>query len=167
MNSNGKIIKGKNIVDDNWQYIDNYEQLDELTDANIIIPLDIWMHQREQLSKHKMLGLTFSSDENLKKISVDLDHFKLVALQFASFTDGRAYTQARLLRERYDYKGVIRATGNVLRDQIPFMSRVGFNEFKLDQSRNLEDALKSFDEFSVYYQAAADDTKPIYQQEYL
>ena len=94
----------------------------------------------------------------------DLPRLELVALEFPKFSDGRALSQARLLRERYGYRGEIRAMGDVLRDQLFFMTRCGFDAFEPRPDRSLEDALAAFDEFSASYQPAADQPLPLYRR---
>ena len=87
----------------------------------------------------------------------------IIALDFPAFKDGRSYSHARILRDRYNYEGELRAIGNVLRDQMFFMLRCGINCFEVTEGKNAEDALKSFNDFTVRYQAAADDAVPIYK----
>lgn len=92
-----------------------------------------------------------------------LDDFpELIALDFPAFKDGRCYSHARLLRERYDYQGELRAVGDVLRDQLFFMKRCGIDSFQLRSDKDMEDALNAFNDFSVKYQTAADGAPPIY-----
>ena len=86
----------------------------------------------------------------------------MIAIDFPAFKDGRGFSQARLLRERYGYKGEIRAVGDVARDQMFFMARCGINAFEVKPGRSLEDALKAFNDFSVTYQPAADDGRPFF-----
>ena len=87
-----------------------------------------------------------------------------MALNFPIFRDGRAYSTARLLRDRYGFKGELRATGDVLRDQIFFMRRVGFDAFEVRGDRSIEDALKAFDDFKVTYQPSADESQPLWRR---
>jgi uncharacterized protein (DUF934 family) len=89
-----------------------------------------------------------------------LAHLSLVALDFPTFKDGRAYSTARLLRERYQYKGELRAVGNVLRDQFLFMVRCGFDAFEVATEQEADAWKKAMDAFSVWYQVAADDRQP-------
>jgi len=93
-----------------------------------------------------------------------LAHFQVIALNFPSFTDGRHYSSARLLRERYGYKGEIRAIGDVLRDQLFYMRRCGFDAFAIRADRDPVDALEGLKDFSVTYQAAADDERPLFRR---
>ena len=108
-------------------------------------------------------ALTISNDTSLADVKCDLAGFSTIILEFPAFKDGRAYTQARLLRERYGYAGEIRARGDVLRDQLLFMARCGFDGFEF-AGPNAEEAGKALDEFSYAYQPAADDVAPIWRK---
>jgi len=89
-------------------------------------------------------------------LAPDLDRLELIVLEFPKFTDGRAYSQARLLRERYGYRGELRAAGNVLRDQLLFMQRCGFDAFELTQGQPVQAWVAATNEFTVFYQPAGD-----------
>ncbi len=108
-------------------------------------------------------ALVIANDESLADVGNDLSGFDVVILAFPAFGDGRAYSQARLLRERFGYTGEIRARGDVLRDQILFMTRCGFDAFEFDGPGAVvaEAALK---EFSFAYQPAADLTEPVWRK---
>src|SRR5690606_12426030 len=99
-----------------------------------------------------------------EEIAEDLQHFQVVALNFPAFTDGRHYSSARLLRERYGYKGEVRAIGDVLRDQLFLMRRCGFDAFAVRPDRDPYDALLGLKDFSVTYQAASDDPRPLFRR---
>ncbi len=91
----------------------------------------------------------------------DIEFFSVIALDFPTFKDGRSYSHARLLRERYNYQGELRAVGDILQDQLFFMERCGINSFHIRDDKDIEQALNGFKSFSSRYQAAADDTTPI------
>jgi len=90
-----------------------------------------------------------------------LDAVNEIVLEFPNFADGRAYSQARLLRERKGFRGTIRATGDVLCDQIQFMARVGIDAFDIGD-RNIENYRQALGVFSVFYQCAADSVEPVW-----
>src|SRR3546814_2142105 len=97
---------------------------------------DVCSSDLERLRGHNgRLGLRLKSDQSPAGIAEDLGHFQLVALEFPRFGDGRAYSYARLLRERYGFKGELRAVGNVLRDQFLFMLRCGFDALDRKSTR--------------------------------
>ncbi len=106
-------------------------------------------------------ALVISNDASLVDIAQDISGFDVIILEFPQFKDGRAYSQARLLRERLSYTGEIRARGGVLRDQLLFMTRCGFNAFEFDDVGAAEEALR---EFTFAYQPAADSAAPIWRQ---
>jgi uncharacterized protein (DUF934 family) len=157
-----RIIKNRQIIVDPWQAIGDDEVLPE---APVIITLTRWQRDREQLLAHDQgIGVRLTNDIDPQEIAADLDHFQVIALEFPIFRDGRAYSQARLLRERYGYRGELRAVGDVLRDQLLFMYRSGFDAFELRADRDIEDALQAFTEFTVTYQAAVDEPRPLYRR---
>ena len=94
-------------------------------------------------------------------VTNDLDRLALIALDFPVFRDGRAYSHARLLRERFGFDGEIRATGNVLRDQFLFMHRCGFDAFVIADPAQADAWLQSISEISVWYQPATDSRTPV------
>ncbi len=85
----------------------------------------------------------------------------MIAIEFPIYRDGRGYSQARILRDRYSYEGELRAVGDVLKDQMFYLHRVGFNAFEVRADRSIEDALKSLKDFSVTYQPAVDNPLPL------
>jgi len=101
-------------------------------------------------------ALTLANTDEVGELGARLDGVKLVVLNFPKFTDGRAYSQARLLRERLGFKGELRATGAVFRDQVPFMLRCGFDSFESDQPGFAEALAKARTLFSVVYQPVGD-----------
>ena len=158
-----RIIRDRQVVEDDWQHIENGA---DLPDGKVIVTLDRWQADREALIArgNSGLGIRLESDQHAEDIAEDLEHFEVVALDFPVFRDGRAFTTARLLRDRYGYKGELRAVGDVLRDQIFYMHRCGFNAFEVRADRSIDDALKAFDDFSVTYQPAADEHQPLWRR---
>lgn len=108
-------------------------------------------------------ALTIRNDVSLADVKCDLAGFSVIILDFPKFKDGRAYSQARLLRERYGYTGEIRARGEVLRDQLLFMARCGFDAFEFAGAK-AEEAGAALNEFSFAYQPAADDMAPVWRK---
>ncbi len=154
------LIKDGKVVDDPWVAV--AEDSDLPAGGAVIVTLERWRSSREDLLRRGgPLGIRLKSDQSPALIADDLSHFDVVALEFPRFTDGRAYSYARLLRERYDYKGEVRAVGDVLRDQFLFMHRCGFDAFEVADDAALGAWLKAMTEFSVWYQPAADDRTPV------
>ena len=155
------ISKDLQVIDDAWQLVGDEADLPE---GNIIVSHARWQKEREQLgARGGKIGLRISGETSLATIAEDLGRFALIALEFPKFGDGRCFSHARVLRERYRYPGEVRAVGDVLRDQLYFMRRCGIDSFAVREDKNIEDALKAFAEFSVRYQPAADDAEPIYR----
>lgn len=151
-----QIIKNREIVNDTWQHLSDDDNLPD-SSVNIIVTVERWRKDRKALlARDGELGVTIGGGVSVDEIVADLEHFQLVAVRFPEFKDGRGYSYARLLRERYGFKGEIRAIGNVLRDQLFYMGRCGINAFEVQEDRDIQDALKAFYEFTVRYQPAAD-----------
>ena len=160
-----KIINQRQIVEDNWQTIDEETPLDQLPAANLIISLSYWQKHKNSLSqRNEPLGVKLKPEDEITDIAKDLEKLALVVLEFPAFRDGRAYSQARQLRQHFGYQNEIRATGNVLRDQLTYMERVGFTSFEIDSKQDINDALNAFDEINVKYQASSDEALPLFKR---
>lgn len=156
------VIKHRRIVKDRWQTVADDA---ELPTGPVIVSQARWRKERTALlARGEPVGVRLPNTVNIAELADDLPALALVALEFPKFADGRAYSQARLLRERYGYQGEIRATGDVLRDQLFFMARSGFDAFEIRADRHLEEALKAFSDFSESYQPAADQPLPLYRR---
>lgn len=151
------LIKKGAVVADAWTAVADDQPLPS---GPIVVSLERWRRDRDTLiGRNSGLGVRLASHEPAQAIAADLPRLDLVALEFPTFRDGRAYSTARLLRERYGFAGEVRAVGNVLRDQFLFMHRCGFDAFAVE-----DDAAAAWNaalaEISVVYQAAADDRVP-------
>ena len=128
--------------------------------AKVLLPLTEFREFSGTWQKHVgtngALGVKLSPADDPVLIANDLEKLALIAIEFPAFTDGRGYSTATLLRERYRYIGVLRAVGDVQRDQIFLMSRAGFTTFALRDDQSIEKSLAAFNDFSSYYQHAAD-----------
>ncbi len=136
-------------------------------DTKLLLPLTVWQEEREALIANdapSTLGVWLDSHEDAAALKDDLNLLSLVAVNFPTFKDGRGYSIAYLLRERYGYKGELRAIGEVLRDQLFYLKRVGFDAFQLREDTNVEEAIAAFNDFSTTYQASVDQPIPLYQR---
>jgi len=126
----------------------------ELPGGPVILPKKRWLAERDRLaSRNAALGLQIEPGEAIDDIAADLSRFTLIALSFPKFTDGRAFSTARLLREKHGFAGELRAVGNVLSDQIPFMRRVGFDSFEVTHAPTRRALAEGrIAEVSLYYQ---------------
>jgi len=160
-----RVIKNKSIIDDEWSLKREIKNTDPIPSGNVILPFLFWQTNRDELiNSKKSHAIWIDGSIEIETIASDLQYFALIALDFPTFKDGRSYSHARLLRERYEFKGELRAIGDVLQDQLFFMERCGINSFRIRDGKDIEKALKSFDVFSVNYQGAADDSVTISQQ---
>jgi len=133
----------------------------------IIIGLARWQEERGLIEpRNTPIGLRLKPSDAVEQIAGDLDRIAVVALEFPKFNDGRAMSQARLLRERHGYRGEIRATGKVLRDLLLFMHRCGFDAFEVADTVTADIVAKSLAEFDVFYQPAADGSQSVIQRRY-
>jgi len=153
-----KIIKDKAIIEDSWTH---YSGEGDLPDGNIIVSLKIWQ-EMDLSGRH--VGLQLELDEHPKDIDVDLNNFEVIAINFPTFNDGRGYSYAKILRDRFGYTNEIRAVGDVMRDQLFMMQRCGFNAYEIKAGKDIKDALKAFDDFSVTYQVSSDEHLPLYRR---
>ena len=159
-----RVIKSGRVVEDSWQRIAAPDALQALPEGDLILPLVYWRANGELLAGHNgKVAVCLNGDDSLDDVAGSLDRFELVALEFPGFTDGRSYSHARLLRDRFGYRGEIRAVGEVLRDQLFFMQRCGIDSFHVREDKDAEDALKGLSDFSVKYQTAADGAPPVYK----
>ena len=106
------------------------------------------------------LGVLWPNSRRVAELEPWLGHLALIALEFPKFRDGRAYSQARLLREQFGFRGTLRATGDVLRDQFQFLVRAGFDSFEVKKPADAAAFAKSASRYSVHYQASADGSLP-------
>ena len=149
------LIKDKQVVTDTWQHVDGESAL--TAKGGVIVSLARWQAERSVLvGRNTPLGIRLKSDQGADAIVDDLPRFGVVALEFPNFKDGRPYSTARLLRERYHYTGELRAVGDILRDQLQFMRRCGFDAFEFTDKTAAEKAIVAFDEIEAVYQTAAD-----------
>jgi uncharacterized protein (DUF934 family) len=149
------LIKNGELVDSS--FIDASGASEIPATGAVIVSLEQWQAQRRALlARGTPLGIRLHSDQSPELVAPDLEHFALVALEFPKFRDGRAYSYARLLRERYGFEGELRAVGDVLLEQLFFMLRTGFDAFELASADPLRDYQVALADFSVWYQPTAD-----------
>jgi uncharacterized protein (DUF934 family) len=122
---------------------------------SVTVSLKRWQAERTRLKgRNARTGLRLPNDARVESLAEDVGTLPMIVLDFPKFTDGRAYSQARLLRARLGYKGELRASGNVLRDQLLFMRRCGFDSFEVDGPRAAAEGwADAFKEFDLAYQA--------------
>ena len=126
-------------------------------DGAILVPAARFLEDPQALLAHAgKLGVIWPNNRDIDDLVPYLDRLAAIALVFPSFRDGRAYSQARLLRERYAFEGELRATGQVLRDQFVFMLRAGFDAFEVKKESDAEAFAATVKRYSVFYQPTGD-----------
>ena len=163
-----EIIKNGKVVSDDWQVLrlEPEQQPDavEVADGNVIVPLSVWQAQRTVLASRSNVGVWLASAERAESLANDVTTLPVIAIDFPKFSDGRGYSIAYNLRSRLGYRGELRAIGDVLRDQLFYMQRVGFNAFATRPDRSIHDALKGLTDFSTSYQASIDQKSPLFRR---
>jgi uncharacterized protein (DUF934 family) len=153
------LIKGGAVVADPWRRVAD----DEAPPAGegVVVSFQRWQKERDSLlGRNAPLGLALANADPVEALGPDIGRFALIVLHFPRFTDGRAYSQARILRERFGYQGELRATGNVLRDQLLFMTRCGFDAFETD-ARGVAAFQAALAEITHAYQPAGPSGPPL------
>ena len=164
-----RIIKNRQIVEDDWQVLalaaGETPDTVPLPAAPVLLPLSVWQARRDEIiARAAPLGVWLDSHEGPEALAGDIDRFTVIGVNFPKFTDGRSYSSARLLRERYGYGGEIRALGDVLQDQLFYMQRCGIDAYALRADKDIEKALAGLSVFSEAYQAAVDRPQPLFQR---
>jgi len=157
-----KIIKYNTIVDDEWLLVSDTTNIDIPT-AKVIIPLAAWNSHLDALIKQKELpGLLLNCEDNPADFNGNISSLKLIVVNFPAFTDGRGFSIGNLLRDRYHYKGELRACGGFIRDQLYYLKRCGFDAFQFHNDINLDEALHSLNDFSDCYQTSSTQPSPLF-----
>jgi uncharacterized protein (DUF934 family) len=147
-----KLWRNREVQIDDWRYAEG----DEASGLGRIIEFDQFLSEREKwLSSPGRLGVILKPEDRVEALAPHLSRFELVAARFSGPGEGRGYTQAKLLRERYGFTGELRAIGYVRIDQLWFMARSGFNSFELSEA-DLKGADKALGTFSAAYQSSPD-----------
>ena len=158
-----KILKDGDVVTDNWQKIEDTDQLP--ADGNFLLPLDYWLENREQLkARNGSIGVWIDSHEEVEALGDDAKSLPVIGINFPKFADGRGFSSARLLRERYSFDGEVRAIGPFIRDQLFYLKRCGFNAFQFENGVDLNAAKQSLNDFSDVYQGATAQPQPLFRR---
>lgn len=156
------LVRNGELVEDPFVDVSGADTLPER--GAIIVSLEQWQSHRDALlARGEPLGLRLRSDQMPDAVRSDVGHFDVIALEFPKFRDGRAYSYARLLRERYGYAGELRAVGEVLLEQLHFMLRCGFDAFEIRDPDPLGAYRAAAADFSVWYQPTGDGRPTVMQ----
>lgn len=157
------LIRDKQLIsNDAWQALSDEEQAPR--SGSVVVSLARWLKEAEGLA-HLNVGVRIPNTTDVAQVWSQLSARPLIVLEFPGFADGRAYSQAYVLRNTYAYKGEIRASGSaVVRDHLYSMARCGINSFELRADQNAQTCLQAFDDFSLSYQPATDGQPLIFRR---
>jgi uncharacterized protein (DUF934 family) len=160
------VIRGRTVEGDPWRVagLAPEELAQPLADGPVLVPLAYWKANRDALVARGNVGIWLAPADEPREIAADLKSLALVAVQFPKLGDGRGYSTAFLLRTRYGYQGELRAFGDIGRDQLFQLARVGFDSFRLADHHDPHAALAAFDDFSVKYQGSVDNPVPLFRR---
>ena len=176
-----QLIRGRELVADEWGIVpladgstqgsaDGVSPAPTDTNGNFfLLPLPIWLATRQELLVKKaasgnLLGVWLSPSDDPAILAEDIGLLDLIAVNFPKFVDGRGYSTATLLRQRYGYRGELRAIGDIGRDQLFYLARVGFDSFLISDGRDAAAALASLSDFPEVYQTACDQAVPLFRR---
>jgi len=149
-----RLIRNRAIAVDNYTLVRSAATLDDIPQGlPVIVPLALWLAERDALLARGDVGVWLAPAEHPGALADDVQRLPLVAIDFPQFTDGRGYSHARLLRDRYRFPGELRAIGDVQRDQLYYLAQCGFDSFLIADERDADDALNGFADFSDGYQS--------------
>ena len=153
-----RLLRDGRPVADDWLYLAEAEGNPA---AALILTLAEWQNDRDAwIARGGRLGVVLSPAHKVELLAPDIARFALIGAEFSGPSDGRGYSQARLLREHWKFSGELRATGFVRRDQLIFMARSGFNSFELPDG-DLDEAANALSTFSWAYQPSNDSGLPL------
>jgi uncharacterized protein (DUF934 family) len=171
MSDSALIIRDGAIVADDWTLIPVGDEtvLTVLPAGKIIVPLKIWLAEPAVLVERAStlrtsIGVWIDGADDPAQLADSIGQLALIAVNFPKFTDGRGYSTGAMLRSRYGFKGELRAIGDVLRDQLFYMHRAGFNAFSVRADKDIHDAIRALSDFSETYQGAVDQPLPLYKR---
>jgi uncharacterized protein (DUF934 family) len=158
-----ELIVNRQVVQDEFQGV---EELHALEDAHaVIVPLALFLENAQRLlGRSGKTGVHLLPADGLEALAPFLNQLAVITIEFPVFTDGRGYSLARLLREKYGFQGQLRAVGDVFQDQLHYLSRCGFNAFQLRPGESAHEALSGFGVFSEAYQISADIPEPLFRR---
>ncbi|NRF68973.1 DUF934 domain-containing protein [Aquincola sp. S2] len=133
--------------------------------AFTLLSLEQWHAVRESWPAGLATGVIVPNDTDIETLAADLPRLSLIALQFPKWIDGRAYSQARLLRSRYRFAGEVRATGDVVVDMLPLLQRTGFDAVKLRHDQKVDSARRALNFFAGHYQGDVNQRQPAFARD--
>jgi uncharacterized protein (DUF934 family) len=173
-----QLIKNGQLAADDWQPVALAADIEpenlaeaiaalQIPAGRVLLPAAVWLSRRDALLDRAAAGeiaVSLAPTFRVEDIAADLSRFAMVAVEFPKFSDGRGYSTARLLRERYGYRGELRAVGDIGRDQLFELKRVGCDAFLLPPGRDAAAALAALNDFPEVYQGAVDQPLPLFRR---
>jgi uncharacterized protein (DUF934 family) len=159
------LTKDRTLIDDRWVLLPETAAIADVPASTpAIVPLALWSAQNAVLAARDDIGVWLKPADDPDALAGDVARLPLIAVDFPKFADGRGYSTARLLREKYSYTGELRAIGDILRDQLYYLRQCGFDTFALLPGRNVAEALSAFGDFSDNYQATVAQPVPLFRR---
>jgi len=157
------ILSRGELVDDDWTLIEDGHTQIGSAGGKVIVTLARWRSERAALlAAHAAVGVLVPNTADIEVVFAEISDRALIALQFPAFIDGRALSQAVVLRKRLGFTGELRAVGDVIQDLVFWLGRCGFDSIVPRKDQNLEACRAALREFTVAYQAAADEHTPVW-----
>lgn len=165
-----ELILNGEVTPNEWQLIAQVEagqdlDLTTLPAGKLILPLRQWQNHREALAARSgEIGVWLDSEESAELIAEEAAKLPLIAVNFPAFADGRGFTAGRMLRERFGFKGELRAVGGFMRDQLTYLQRCGFNAYAFEGEQPLASLKDSLSDFGDSYQSGTDQPLPLFRR---
>jgi len=163
-----KLIKNAMVSDNTCQTLDKEfsGSVDEVLSSKnpVLVPKQFWLANTEQLLNSDNVGVWLDSDEGPEELEPYLEKLSLIAINFPKFADGRGYSYARILRDRFGYSGELRAMGDILHDQMFYLKRCGFDAFAVREDKDAEVVIEGLSDFSECYQASTNQKIPLFRR---
>ena len=156
------LIKNSSLVAD--RFVRVADEVEIPASGAVLLAAERFLKDAEALSARGDVGVIWPNNRDIEELAPYLSRLAALALVFPAFKDGRAYSQARILREQLKYRGELRATGQVLRDQFLFMQRAGFNAFEVKKDADAVAFAETLKRYSVFYQPTGDGRVTVLKQ---
>jgi uncharacterized protein (DUF934 family) len=158
-----RLVKNSEIAEDPYRRLLEDAPLPD--EGAVLVSADRLLADPDAIAQHHApAGVLWPNDRSVSELAPHLDRLAMVGLRFPTFRDGRAYSQARVLRGRYGFCGELRATGQILRDQFLFLLRSGFDAFEVTKEADVVAFADSVRRYSVFYQPGADGSPPAFRR---
>ena len=158
-----KLIKQSVVVENVWQKLDA-DFNEETQGKAVLVPLDRFLDNPDLVIGNAQSGVWLDSDQSPEALEPFIEKLALIAINFPKFVDGRGYSYARILRDRLNYQGELRAIGDVLHDQLFYLKRCGFDSFAVREDKDIETAKSGLSDFTETYQGATDQPEPLFRR---